>query len=50
MNKIFALLLVALTLVKVSNSRAQTASQSMVLIKTELGNMKLKLYNDTPAH
>ena len=37
--------------VGISCSRAQqNSSEAMVLIKTEFGDIKLKLYNDTPEH
>lgn len=50
MNKIFALIFAVLTLGVIFHGSAQTKGHSVVLIKTELGNMKLKLYDDTPAH
>lgn len=44
-------MLVVITVVNVSCSRAQKQDGDvLVLIKTEYGNMKLKLYNDTPEH
>lgn len=51
MKKLLALVLLAFIGVGMSCSRAEKGgSNSMVLIKTEFGNMKLKLYNETPEH
>jgi len=33
-----------------SASQAKSATETLVLIKTEFGNITLKLYNDTPKH
>uniref|UniRef100_UPI003216F9E3 peptidylprolyl isomerase n=1 Tax=uncultured Draconibacterium sp. TaxID=1573823 RepID=UPI003216F9E3 len=51
MKRLFVLMLIVFVAVGVSCSRAQKAGDdTYVLIKTELGDIKLKLYNDTPEH
>lgn len=51
MKRIFILMLVVFVSVGVSCSRAQkTNGSTLVVIKTEFGDMKLKLYDDTPEH
>lgn len=51
MKRIFVLTLVVFIGVSVSCSRAQkNDGDALVLIKTEFGDMKLKLYSDTPEH
>lgn len=49
MNKILILLFVVSTALSFSSCKAQN-KETMVLIKTEFGDMKLKLYDDTPEH
>ncbi len=44
-------MLVVFSVISISCSRAQqTDGDALVLIKTEFGNIKLKLYDDTPEH
>lgn len=51
MKRIIVLMLVVFSVVSISCSRAQkNDGDALVLIKTEYGDMKLKLYNDTPEH
>jgi len=49
MNKILVLLLIVSSALGISSCKAQN-KETMVLIKTEFGDMKLKLYDDTPEH
>ncbi len=51
MKRLFVLMLIVFIGVGVSCSRAKNvAAETMVLIKTDFGDIKLKLYNDTPEH
>lgn len=51
MKRLVVLMFIVFIGVGVSCSRAQkTGTETMVLIKTELGDIKLKLYDDTPEH
>lgn len=51
MKKFLVLLLIVYSGVGISCSQAQRAgNDTEVLLKTEFGNIKLKLYNDTPEH
>jgi len=51
MKRLFVLVLVAVIGVGVSCSHAEKAGKdAVVLIKTEFGDMKVKLYDETPEH
>lgn len=51
MKKFLVLLLIVFTGVGISCSRAEKGGDEiMILLKTDYGNIKLKLYNDTPEH
>ncbi len=51
MNKLFVLMLFGFVMLSVSCSRAQKSNtQELVVIETDLGTIKLKLYDDTPGH
>ncbi|WP_167604727.1 peptidylprolyl isomerase [Maribellus sediminis] len=51
MKKFLIFLLIAFVGVEMAACGAKPAeTETMVLIKTDFGNMKLKLYNDTPEH
>lgn len=51
MKRLFVLVLIAVIGVGISCSRAEKGSKNtMVLIKTEFGSIKLKLYDETPEH
>ena len=51
MKKFPVLMLIVLMLIDVSCSRAEkSGDETLILVKTEFGNLKLKLYNDTPEH
>lgn len=61
MKKIFSFSILIALLIMAPNAEAQSAkkkkagktkpgNETLVLIKTNMGNMKLKLYNETPKH
>lgn len=51
MKRLFVLVLIAIIGVGVSCSRAEKSGKgALVLIKTEYGDIKLKLYDETPEH
>lgn len=50
MKKNLLVLLVFFLFIGTSNIRAQTNSKETILISTSYGNMKLKLFNETPLH
>ncbi len=51
MKRLFVLMLIVFIVAGVSCSRAQKKGKDdLVVIKTEFGDIKLKLYNDTPEH
>lgn len=50
MKKFLALLLIVLTGIGISCGRAEKGGDTLVLLKTEFGNIKLKLYDETPGH
>ncbi|MCY1721019.1 peptidylprolyl isomerase [Prolixibacteraceae bacterium Z1-6] len=51
MKRLFVLMLIGFVLVGVSCSRAQKKGEDvLVLVKTDFGDIKLKLYDDTPEH
>ncbi len=51
MKKILAIMCLLMLVIGISASQAQSGSDNtMVLIKTKFGDMKFKLYNDTPEH
>lgn len=51
MKKIFVLVLIAVIGLGISCSRAEKKDKdALVLIKTEFGNIKLKLFDETPEH
>lgn len=51
MKKFLILLLIIYSGMGISCSRAEkTGNETQVLLKTEFGNIKLKLYDDTPEH
>ena len=51
MKKFLVLLLIVFTGMGISCGRAEkTGNETQVLLKTEFGNIKLKLYDDTPEH
>lgn len=51
MKKLFVLVFIAVVGIGISCSHAEKGGKdTMVLLKTEFGNIKLKLYDDTPEH
>lgn len=51
MKRLFVLVLIAFIGLGISCSRAEKGNKdAMVLIKTELGDIKLRLYDETPEH
>jgi len=50
MNKYLIVTISFLILIGINNSTAQTYSKETILITTPYGNMKLKLFNETPLH
>jgi len=50
MNKIVTLLFFACLWTNLVSSQTETQSESKVQIITELGTIKIKLYNETPLH
>ena len=51
MKKLFVLVLIAIVGIGISCGRAEKGNKdTMVLIKTELGDIKLRLYDETPEH
>jgi len=50
MKKILNSLLILVVICEVSFGQSSTQTEAVYLIKTSLGNIKIKLYNETPGH
>ena len=50
MKKILNSLLILVVICGVSFGQSSTQTEAVYLIKTSLGNIKIKLYNETPGH
>ena len=50
MKKILNSLLILVVICEVSFGQSSTQTEAVYLLKTSLGNIKIKLYNETPGH